>query len=95
MNGIRKVEKEDIEALKEVLNSIELFPAEMLDDMISNYFNNPNSEDIWFTKTENDVPVSIAYCAPEQLTEGTYNLYALVNNETIYNLPKLSSQILL
>jgi len=77
MNEIRKVVKQDGAALKEVLNSIELFPAEMLDDMISDYFNNPESQDIWFTATQNDQPIAIGYCAPEKLTEGTYNLFAI------------------
>jgi len=75
--SIRKVEKEDLEHLKSVLDSIELFPSEMLDDMISDYFDNPDSQDIWFTAIENNEPVSIGYCAPEKLTEGTFNLYAI------------------
>ena len=76
-NGLRSIETNDIDALKAVLNTIELFPAEMLDDMIFDYFNNPNTTDIWFTKVEGGIPISIAYCAPEKLTDGTYNLYAI------------------
>ncbi len=77
MNKIRKVVKSDINALKEVLDSIDLFPSEMLEDMISDYFTNADSEDIWFTAIENEKPISIAYCAPEKLTQGTFNLYAI------------------
>ena len=75
--SIREVEKNDLEHLKSVLNSIALFPAEMLEEMISDYFDNPDTQDIWFTATENNIPVSIGYCAPEKLTDGTFNLYAI------------------
>ena len=71
---IRKVRKDDIQYLKNVLDSIELFPSEILEDMISDFFNNPETEEIWFTAIENDIPISIGYCAREKLTEGTFNL---------------------
>ena len=74
---LRAIRKEDLWALKLILDSIDLFPSAMLEEMIYDYFHNPESEDIWFTKTINDLPVSIGYCAPEKLTDGTYNLYAI------------------
>lgn len=77
MREIRNIFKEDIPALKEVLDTLELFPSDMLDELIADYFNNSNSEDIWFTALENGTAISIGYCAPEKLTEGTYNLYAI------------------
>lgn len=76
-NNIRKVLIQDLTGLKEVLNSSELFPSEYLDDMISDYFNNIDTEDVWFTCIENDKPVAIGYCVPEKFTEGTYNLLAI------------------
>lgn len=83
MNKIRKVVKNDIEGLKEVLNKVELFPAEMLDEMISDYFNNPETEEVWFTSIQDNKPISIGYCAPEQLTDRTFNLYAIGVQENL------------
>ena len=74
---IRPTSKQDLNGLKEVLDSSELFPSEYLDDMIADYFDNPNSEDIWFTAIMDGDVVGLGYCAPEKFTEGTYNLYAI------------------
>ena len=74
---IRKVEKADIPGLKKVLDSSELFPSYLLDEMISDYLINEQSTDIWFTTVKQGEPISIGYCAPERLTEGTFNLYAI------------------
>jgi ribosomal protein S18 acetylase RimI-like enzyme len=75
--AIRPIIQTDISYLKEVLDSIELFPAEILEDMISDFFTNPGNEEIWFTATEFNIPISLGYCAPEKLTDGTFNLYAI------------------
>ena len=45
--------------------------------MIADFFNNEHNSDFWFTTVENDTPISLGYCAPEQMTEGTFNLYAI------------------
>ncbi|HQQ99058.1 MAG TPA: N-acetyltransferase [Cyclobacteriaceae bacterium] len=75
--NFRAVTKSDMAALKEVLDSCELFPSAYLDEMISDYFNNPDTKDIWFTCLNNNRPVAIGYCVPEKLTDGTYNLLAI------------------
>lgn len=94
---IRPVQKEDLPALKSVLDATELFPSEMLDDMISPFFKTKDSSagttdeeeapELWFTAVSTDdtgaTPVSIAYCGPEKLTEGTYNLYAIAVQPTL------------
>ena len=74
---IRPVTTADVDELKIVLDSCELFPPEYLDEMISDYFNNAETEDIWFTFLIDEKPIAIGYCIPEKLTEGTYNLLAI------------------
>jgi ribosomal protein S18 acetylase RimI-like enzyme len=74
---IRPISKSDLYELKKVVDSSELFPSEYLDEMISDYLNNSETEDIWFTCLDEEKPVAIGYCTPEKLTDGTYNLLAL------------------
>ena len=71
--NIRFVIPEDLPFLKAVIEANDLFPSDMLDDMISDYFDNQNSKDFWLTYQDSQ-PVAIAYCAPEKMTEGTWNL---------------------
>ena len=74
---IRAIIQSDIDGLKKVVDSSELFPSEYLDEMISDYFNNPETEDIWFTYINKESLSAIGYCVPEKLTDGTYNLLAI------------------
>lgn len=74
---IRPVLKSDIDGLKKVVDSSKLFPSEYLDEMISDYLNNPETQDIWFTNIYDNTPTAIGYCIPEKLTNGTYNLLAI------------------
>lgn len=74
---IRAVIQADIDKIKEVVDSSELFSSEYLDEMISDYFHNPDTEEIWFTYIDHQTPTAIGYCVPEKLTEGTYNLLAI------------------
>jgi ribosomal protein S18 acetylase RimI-like enzyme len=74
---IRNLVKQDLPALKEVIDSTGLFPSEMIEDMTADFLSNPESVDVWLTKEVGGVPIAIAYYAPERLTEGTYNLYLI------------------
>lgn len=73
---IRPVTPDDLPALKTVIDANQLFPSDLLDEMISDYFNNEDSNDYWFTYDDSK-PVGIAYCAPEKMTQGTWNLYLI------------------
>lgn len=75
-SNIRKVLREDLPALKAVIDTSGLFPSEFLDDMITSYFHEDNNTECWFTYVEKE-PIAVAYFAPERLTSGTYNLYLI------------------
>lgn len=73
INKIRPVQAPDLPQLKQVIDSTELFPSDMLDDMLAGYLEK-KEECLWLTT---DNAHAVAYCAPEKMTEGTWNLYLL------------------
>ena len=84
-NKIREIKADDIIELKMVISANELFPADMLDEMMSSYFNGENNNELWLTYEEEKAitksgvqsAIAIAYIAPEKMTEGTSNLYLI------------------
>ena len=77
MSQIRTVLQSDLDALKAVIDTNGLFPSSLLENMMIDFFSNPSTEDIWLTKEINTIPIAVAYCAPERMTNGTYNLYLI------------------
>lgn len=77
MPVIRKINHSDLPFLREVIDSSELFPSDLLEGMSANFLNHDDSSEIWLTSEDNGRPIAVAFCAPEQLTEGTYNLYLI------------------
>ncbi|MCG8387391.1 MAG: GNAT family N-acetyltransferase [Cytophagales bacterium] len=73
----RQVVKDDVQGLKDIIDSSDLFPSALLDEMMENYFNDPASTDTWLTATYESRPIVAAYYAPEKLTDGTFNLYLI------------------
>lgn len=72
---IRAVLPGDLAGLKAVIEATGLFPADMLDDMTAAYFRG-EEDGIWLTDAAPD-PVAVAYCAPERMASGTWNLYLI------------------
>lgn len=74
---IRPTKHDDIAALQEVLKGTELFPSEMLPDMVGGFLSNGDSSEIWLTCEANGKAVGFCYAVPEELAEGAWNMLAI------------------
>jgi len=70
---IRSSKPQDLGAIKAVIDATELFPSEYLDEMFSGDTEPTEEQEFWLTYDDNGVQ-AVAYCAPEQMTNGTWNL---------------------
>ena len=75
--SIRATQPKDIAALQGVLDATELFPSEMLPEMISGFLSDAESTDIWLTCEQNGKAVGFCYAVPEELAEGAWNMLAI------------------
>ena len=76
-NPIRSVTPNDISTLKRIIDATNMFPSEMLDDMIDNHFNDTKNDEIWLTYDPaigGGDPKAVVYCRPEEMTDRTWNL---------------------
>jgi ribosomal protein S18 acetylase RimI-like enzyme len=73
---VRAIASADLAAMKAVIASNELFPPELLDDMVASFLGPDETEDRWLTLDDGE-PAAVAYYAPERLTSGTWNLYLI------------------
>jgi hypothetical protein len=53
--NIRPVTPNDVPVLKKVIDANGLFPSDMLDDMIFDYFDHDNSSDFWLTYEDHEI----------------------------------------
>jgi ribosomal protein S18 acetylase RimI-like enzyme len=74
---IRPTRHDDLADLKTVLDGTELFPSEMLPEMIGRFLSGDDSSDQWLTCEVDDKAVGFCYAVPEQLTDGAWNMLAL------------------
>jgi GNAT superfamily N-acetyltransferase len=73
---VRAMERGDLPAMKLIIDGNDLFPGEMLDDMVASYLTIPQTPELWFVAADQTIK-ALAYCAPERMTEGTWNLYLI------------------
>lgn len=77
---IRALSSRDLPRLKLIIDETGLFQSDMLDDMTVKYLAGNPSGEIWLTSDNRD-PDGLLYCAPEPLTDGTWNVLLLAVNQ--------------
>ena len=70
---IRSANAKDLADIKKVIDATALFPSEYLDDMFSSDTDPRDAKEFWLVFDDDGVQ-AVAYCAPEQMTNGTWNL---------------------
>ncbi|CAM9648100.1 unnamed protein product [Ectocarpus fasciculatus] len=74
---VRPIRKQDLPALKSIIDGSDLFPSEMLDDMTDGFLNK-DAEEVWLARLGGDgTPAGLVYAKPEMMTEGTWNALLL------------------
>lgn len=71
---IRTIRPGDLPVVKTIIDAVDLFPSEMMDDMIAPFFDDPDGDPFWLTCEQDGVPVAVAFGEPERMTDGTWNL---------------------
>lgn len=71
---IRPFAATDLDAAKHIIAATDLFPADILDDMVAPAL--AGGDELWFVAEEGGV-VGLAYASPERLTHGTWNALLL------------------
>jgi len=72
--NIRPTTPDDIPGLQAVLDATDLFPSEILPDMLAE---SDDAEALWFTCAVDGAAVGFCYTVPEEMTEGTWNMLAI------------------
>lgn len=73
---IRAMTSKDLDGVASVLDATALFPSQMLPEMTEPYLIG-GSPHVWLTAHEGSRVLGFAYCEPERMTEGAYNLLAI------------------
>ncbi len=68
--------RDDLNAVSAILNDTGLFPSEMLADMAEPCLSGTEPH-IWLMACKGTDVLGFAYCEPERMTDGTYNLLAI------------------
>jgi len=76
--SLRFPTRADLPAIRSIVDEAQLFPPEILDSMIEPFFTDSEASGKWCVFDDEKLGVvGVAYCRPEPLTDGTWNLLAI------------------
>ena len=75
--NIRPSTSSDVPSIARVADASQVFPGEMLPEMISGFLSGIENHDIWLTYEAAGDAVGFCYTVPEKFTEGTWNMLAI------------------
>jgi ribosomal protein S18 acetylase RimI-like enzyme len=75
--NIRPSTSSDVPSLANVADASQLFPGEMLPEMIGGFLSGGEIHDVWLTYELEGEAVGFCYAVPEKLTDGTWNMLAI------------------
>jgi len=74
---IRQTKQQDTPAMQAILDATDLFPAEILPDMLDDFLGNREDGDLWLTCERDGAVIGFCYAVPEPMAEGTWNMLAI------------------
>lgn len=78
---IRPLVAGDLPAVKAAIDTTGLFPSELLEDMTAPFLGGTAGDEFWLVAAEDGRAGAVAYCAPERMTSGTWNLLLIAVRE--------------
>ncbi len=64
----------DLADVKSIIDANQMFPSEFLNEMTADFFSGESMEKWFVIESEDKQIVGVAFCSPERMTEGTWNL---------------------
>lgn len=74
---IRPTKASDVQALQLVIKATDMFPPEMLPEMIGSFLSSENCPELWLTCEHHGEAIGFCYAVPEEMTDGTWNMLAI------------------
>lgn len=66
--------KADLADVKSIVDANQMFPSEFLDEMTAEFFSGESMEKWFVIENDDKKVIGVAFCSPERMTEGTWNL---------------------